>query len=80
MRLFIIIFLFFKIFSPVNANTIYYLTKIPNLEIYDLTSPNGIKYLKAKLSNNNNFIIEQIGPLKSLQLLRFFKVPLYLYC
>ena len=50
MRLFIIIFLFFKIFSPVNANTIYYLTKIPNLEIYDLTSPNGIKYLKAKKS------------------------------
>ena len=50
MRLFIIIFLFFKIFSPVNANTIYYITKIPNLEIYDLTSPNGIKYLKAKKS------------------------------
>ena len=50
MRLFIIIFIFFKIFSPVSANTIYYLTKIPNLEIYDLTSPNGIKYLKAEKS------------------------------
>ena len=33
MRLFLITFLFLKIFSPVYANTIYYLTKIPNLEI-----------------------------------------------
>ena len=48
MRLFIITFLFFKTFSPVYANTIYYLTKIPNLEIHDLTASNGIKYLKAK--------------------------------
>jgi len=50
MRLFIIIFLFFKFFSPVYANTIYYLTKIPNLQVYDLTSTNGIKYLKAEKS------------------------------
>ena len=48
MRLFIITFLFFKTFSPVYANTIYYLTKIPNLEIHDLTASNGIKYLKAE--------------------------------
>ena len=50
MRLFLITFLFLKIFSPVYANTIYYLTKIPNLEIYDLTASNGIKYLKAEKS------------------------------
>ncbi len=50
MRLFLIIFLFIKFFSPVYANTIYYLTKIPNLEVYDLTSTNGIKYLKAEKS------------------------------
>ena len=50
MRLFIITFLFLKFFSPVYANTIYYLTKIPNLEIYDLTASNGVKYLKAKKS------------------------------
>ena len=50
MRLFIITFLFFKTFSPVYANTIYYLTKIPNLEIHDLTASNGIKYLKAEKS------------------------------
>ena len=50
MRLFIIIFLFFEFFSPVYANTIYYLTKIPNLQVHDLTSTNGIKYLKAEKS------------------------------
>ena len=50
MRLFLITFLFLKIFSPVYANTIYYLTKIPNLEIYDLKASNGIKYLKADKS------------------------------
>ena len=33
--------------SPVNANTIYYLIKIPNLEIHSSNSKNGLKYLKA---------------------------------
>ncbi len=50
MKFFIFILIFLKITNPVNANTIYYLTKIPNLEIHDLTSTNGIKYLKAKNS------------------------------
>ena len=50
MRLFLITFLFFKFFSPVYANTIYYLTKIPNLKVYDLTAINGIKYLVAEKS------------------------------
>ena len=40
----------FKIFSPAYGNTIYYLTKIPNLQVYDLTASNGIKYLKAEKS------------------------------
>ena len=48
MRLFLVIFLLLEIFSPAYANTIYYLTKIPNLEVYDLTASNGIKYLKAE--------------------------------
>ena len=48
MRLLLITFLFLKFFSPVYANTIYYLTKIPNLIVHDLTSSNGIKYLKAE--------------------------------
>ena len=48
MRLLFITFLFINFFSPASANTIYYLTKIPNLEIYDLASPNGVKYLKAE--------------------------------
>jgi len=33
--------------SPANANTIFYLIKIPNLEIHASKSVNGLKYLKA---------------------------------
>ena len=33
--------------SPANANTIFYLIKIPNLEIHSSKSVNGLKYLKA---------------------------------
>ena len=33
--------------SPANANTIFYLIKIPNLEIHTTKSVNGLKYLKA---------------------------------
>ena len=33
--------------SPANANTIFYLIKIPNLEVYNNKSVNGLKYLKA---------------------------------
>ena len=35
------------LFSSANANTIYYLIKIPNLEIYNNNTLNGLKYLKA---------------------------------
>ena len=42
-----IILLLFILISPSNANTIYNLIKIPNLEIYNNKSINGIKYLKA---------------------------------
>ena len=42
-----IIVLFFLLISQVNANTIYNLIKIPNLEIYKNNSLNDIKYLKA---------------------------------
>ena len=33
--------------SPANANTIFYLIKIPNLEIHSSKSVNGLRYLKA---------------------------------
>ena len=33
--------------SPANANTIFYLIKIPNLEIHHSKPMNGLKYLKA---------------------------------
>jgi len=41
------ILLFFILISQANANTIYNLIKIPNLEIYKNKSSNDIKYLKA---------------------------------
>ena len=42
-----IIFLIFILISSANANTIFYLIKIPNLEIHSSKSTNGLKYLKA---------------------------------
>ena len=45
---FLIIILSILIFiAPANANTIFYLIKIPNLEIHSSKSINGLKYLKA---------------------------------
>tara|TARA_B100000700_G_scaffold66705_1_gene73535 strand:+ start:1193 stop:1927 length:735 start_codon:yes stop_codon:yes gene_type:complete len=58
MKFFIIIFVLILI-SPANANTILYLIKIPNLEIFSNKSDNGLKYLKATkpfevgIRNNN---------------------------
>ena len=46
------IILIFNI-SVVNANEIFNLLKIPNLEIYNTNSLNGLKYLYAE----NNFKI-----------------------
>ena len=48
MKLLIIIFLSLNFFTQAQSNTIFYLTKIPNLKIYNLNSKNGIKYLKAE--------------------------------
>ena len=45
LKIIIIISLFF---SSALADTIYNLIKIPNLEIYKINNPNGIKYLKPK--------------------------------
>jgi len=48
MKIFVAVLILINSFSPVYANTIFYLTKIPNLEIYDLSSSNNIKYLTAE--------------------------------
>ena len=48
MKIFVAVLLLISSFSPLYGNTIFYLTKIPNLEIYDLNSSNNIKYLTAK--------------------------------
>ena len=42
-----IILLIIIFISPGNANTIYNLIKIPNLDIYETNTDNGLKYLKA---------------------------------
>ena len=52
MKYIISIILIFNI-SGVNANEIFNLLKIPNLEIYNINSSNGLKYLYA----DNNFKI-----------------------
>ena len=58
MKYIISIILIFNI-SVVNANEIFNLLKIPNLEIYNTNSSNGLKYLYA----DNNF---QIGLKKNI--------------
>ena len=47
MKYIISIILIFNI-SAVNANEIFNLLKIPNLEIYNTNSLNGLKYLYAE--------------------------------
>ena len=42
------IILFFIVFNSAQADTIYNLIKIPNLEIYDIKTPNKLRYLYAK--------------------------------
>ena len=47
MIVFRFIILFFIFITPLKANTIYDLIKIPNLEIYKINTENGLKYLYA---------------------------------
>ena len=48
MIVFRFIILFFIFITPLKANTIYDLIKIPNLEIYKIDTENGLRYLYAK--------------------------------
>ena len=60
MCLIILIILSLFIFTQLKADTIYNLIKIPNLEIYNIKTPNKLRYLYAKqpftlgLDNNIN--------------------------
>ena len=47
MILFRVILLFFIFMAPLKADTIYDLIKIPNLEIYNIDTKNGLRYLFA---------------------------------
>ena len=48
MKIFKVILIIFISISPANSNTIYNLIKIPNLEIYELKTPNNLKYFYAE--------------------------------
>ena len=48
MKIFKLFLLSFILITPVKANTIYNLIKIPNLEIYELKTSNKLKYFYAK--------------------------------
>ena len=50
MKLFKAILLIFIFISPLKANTIYNLIKIPNLEIYEIKTKNKLKYFYADSS------------------------------
>jgi hypothetical protein len=50
MKLFKAILLLFIFISPLEANTIYNLIKIPNLEIYEIKTKNKLKYFYAASS------------------------------
>ena len=62
-----ILILFIMIFSisNVNANEIYNLLKIPNLEVYKLKSNNNIRYLNAvknfQIGSNKNITCDKIS-------------------
>ena len=48
MKLFKFILLYVFLISSVQADTIYQLIKIPNLEIYNIKTTNSLRYLYAK--------------------------------
>ena len=47
MRIFKLVLILFFLITPVKANSIYNLIKIPNLEIYELKTRNKLKYFYA---------------------------------
>ena len=47
MRIFKLVLISFFLITPANSNSIYNLIKIPNLEIYELKTPNKLKYFYA---------------------------------
>jgi hypothetical protein len=47
MKIFKLVLISFFLITSANSNSIYNLIKIPNLEIYDLKTPNKLKYFYA---------------------------------
>ena len=49
MRIFKLVIISFFLITSANSNSIYNLIKIPNLEIYELNTPNKLKYFYATI-------------------------------
>ena len=47
MRIFKLVLISFFLITSANSNSIYNLIKIPNLDIYELKTPNKLKYFYA---------------------------------
>ena len=64
MKIIILFILNISVFHSVNADEIYNLIKIPNLEIYKLKNENNIRYLNAKgdfkIGVNNNITCNKL--------------------
>ena len=64
MKILILLILLFNI-SHVNADEIYNLIKIPNLEVYKLKNDNNIRYLNTKgnfkIGTNNNITCDKVS-------------------
>tara|TARA_B100000579_G_scaffold59126_1_gene42531 strand:+ start:1249 stop:1971 length:723 start_codon:yes stop_codon:yes gene_type:complete len=85
MKIFNLILLIFILITPTKANTIYNLIRIPNLEIYELKTPNNLKYFYAEkpfrlgvqknisCTNSNNQTYEEKYKIISKNLNRYSK-------
>ena len=66
MKLFKFILLYLFLISSVQADTIYQLIKIPNLEIYNIKTTNSLRYLYAKqpftIGADNNICLLYTSP------------------
>ena len=47
MKIFKLVLISFFLITSANSNSIYNIIKIPNLEIYELKTPNKLKYFYA---------------------------------
>ena len=62
MNLIRLILLSLFVLTQAQADSIYNLIKIPNLEIYDIKTPNNLRYFDPSLAPNDPFPIRMVFP------------------